>query len=260
MIDLHSHILPSVDDGAGSPQVSLDMLDAAWAMGIRTIVATPHLVGRLTPAYDAKVHGAFRLIESHARASGIELLAGFEIRLSPDLPSRLAQGEPITLNGGKVVLVDLPSIDWPHHVDSTLFEIQTAGFLPVLAHPERYTDIQKDPSMGLRLAERGIGLQVTIGSFSGIFGKRAKRAAEELVRLGAVHLVATDAHSAGHRLAAAPDGLRRLRTMVGPDNLHRLTEHAPHALLHDGVLPFPIVPPAKRSRNPMRRVFPGIGW
>lgn len=254
MIDLHSHILPSVDDGAGSPQVSLDMLDAAGAMGIRTIVATPHLVGRLTPAYDAQVHGAFRLIESHARASGIVLLSGFEIRLSPDLPSRLAQGEPITLNGGKVVLVDLPPIDWPHHVDSTLFEIQTAGFLPILAHPERYTDIQKDPSMGLRLAERGIGLQVTIGSFSGIFGKRAKRAAEELVRLGAVHLAATDAHSAGHRMAAVPEGLRRLNKMVGEVNLQQLAVHTPNALLQDGVLPDPITP-STQPKSRMLRMF-----
>src|SRR5665811_2009631 len=106
VIDIHSHLLPSIDDGAVSVEVSLDMLDAAAAIGFRTLVATPHLVGPLTSEYDAQVQGAFRQIEPHAHARGMTLVSGFEIRLSPDLPGRLAQGEPSTLGGSRVVLID----------------------------------------------------------------------------------------------------------------------------------------------------------
>jgi protein-tyrosine phosphatase len=108
------------------------------------------------------------------------------------------------------------------------------------------------------LAERGIALQVTIGSFGGVFGKRAKRAAEQLIGLGAVHLAATDAHSAGHRLAAVPEGLRRLQELVGAENLQQLALHTPKALLNGGMLPSPITPPVKRSRNPMRKLFSAV--
>ncbi len=240
MIDLHSHILPSIDDGAASTQMSLDMLDTASAMGFRTIVATPHLVERLAPAYESRVQDAFRDIQACAHEKGIELISGFEVRLLPDLPKRLLCGEPIALGQSRAVLIDLPFIDWPYYVDNVLFEVQTAGFQPILAHPERYPKIQNDPSIGLKLAERGIALQVTIGSFSGIFGKRAKRTAEELIALGAVHLVAADAHSAGHRLAAVPQGLQRLAELVGDDAFQTLTGASPRALLAGGPFPIPV--------------------
>ena len=165
--------------------------------------------------------------------------------MSPDLPKRLQQGEMITLGQSRAVLVDLPFLIWPHFVDRTLFEVQTSGFQPVLAQPERYPHVQKEPRIGLRLAERGIVLQVTIGSFSGVFGKRPKRTAELLLRLGAVHLVATDAHSAGHRMAAVPAGLRRLEELVGRDRLDQLTRTAPLALMTDATRPEPVQIPKR---------------
>lgn len=257
VIDMHAHILPSIDDGAANLDVSVEMLDAAAGMGFRTIVATPHLTEPLTPAYAVAVREAFRQVEGHAGQREIELLTGFEVRLTPDLPLRLRQGEPVTLGQGRVVLVDLPFFDWPPNVETTLFEVQTAGFLPILAHPERYPTIQEDPALGARLAERGIALQVTIGSFSGVFGKQARRAAEELLALRAVHLVATDAHSAGHRMAAVPEGLRRLENLAGDHNVQHLTLHGPDALLRQGVLQEPITPllkPAGRLRKIWRLV------
>lgn len=245
MIDIHSHILPSIDDGAATLSVSIEMLDAARRLGFHTIVATPHLLDRLSPDYDRNVRNTHLEIESEARVRDITLLRGFEVRLVPDLPGRLRAGEPITLNDGKIVLVDLPFIQWPHYTDSTLFEIQAAGFLPVLAHPERYPEVQRDPSSCVALASRGIGLQLTIGSFSGAFGKSSRRAAESLLELGAAHLVATDAHSAGHRMAAVPAGLRRLNELVGLEGIRQLLDVGPQMLL-GGQLP-PSVSSGKRS-------------
>lgn len=240
--------------------MSLAMLDAAVEMGFRTIVATPHLMERLKPGYASQVQDAFRHIDALACSRGLELLTGFENRLSPDLPTRLQQGEPIGLGQSKAVLIDLPIIDWPHHADSTLFNVQTAGFQPVLAHPERYPRIQQDPCFGLELGERGIALQVTIGAFSGAFGKRTKVTAEKLIALRAVHLVATDAHSAGQRLMAVPAGLRRLEELVDRSGLRHLTCDAPRGLLEDGSVLSPIgLAPSGGTFSWLRAHYRGTG-
>lgn len=256
MIDIHNHVLPAVDDGAESLQVSLEMLDAAAAVGIRTIVATPHLDGKADPGYTDIVRRAFDQVVPHARERGIALERGFEIRLAPDIPARLRSGEQITLAGTRVALIDLPFTARPHFADDTLFAVQTSGFLPVLAHPERYPDVQQDPALASALVGRGIALQLNIASLAGTFGRRAQRTAEALLTLGAVHLVATDAHSAGHRMAAVPAGLRRLRDLVGEEGVRRLTIETPATLLNGDELPPPV---QALSRGGLRRIFAGAG-
>jgi protein-tyrosine phosphatase len=231
MIDIHLHLLPGVDDGAASPEETRGMLARARALGFAVLVATPHLPDRLDPPYRERVASAFALTRELAAAEEIEVRPGFEVRLTPDLPRRLAEGEPITLGGSNAVLVDLPFGGWPHHVDQTLFAVQTAGFRPVLAHPERYAAVQDELARALRLAERGVLMQLNLGSLHGLFGKRAQRTAEALLRAGAVHAVATDAHSAGGRYAEVPKGLARLTELVGAAGRDRLLIETPAALL-----------------------------
>lgn len=254
MIDLHCHVLPDVDDGASSLDVSRRMILNAREYGFKTIVATPHLNDSLEPAYDARVRTAFAQVLPIAREAGISLLPGFEIRLTPNLIGRLESGELSTLVNTRTVLVDLSGTGLPHFTESVLFSLQAAGYRPVLAHPERYPEIQEEPELGLRLSERGIALQVTIGSLSGAFGKRAQRSAEALLQLGAVHLVASDAHSDGHRQQAVPEGLRRLWKLVGKEQYHRALIDAPHALISETPLP----PPIKSIQSGFRGRFSRI--
>lgn len=254
MIDLHCHVLPEVDDGAISLEVSRKMLSASRAAGFRTVLATPHLLEPLTPDYAQLVHRAFEQVEPIAHDLGIELVQGFEVKFTPDLPTRLATGEAITLGAGRAVLVDFWLTEWPTSVSDVLFAIQVSGHQPVLAHPERYPHIQRDPRRGLQLAGRGIAMQVTIGSLVGVFGRRARRAAEELLALGAVHLVATDAHSLGSRIEAVPAGLRRLEQLVGPDQARRLLLDAPRALLRGTPLPGAVTSLESRGRIRLPRV------
>jgi protein-tyrosine phosphatase len=239
MIDLHCHVLPGVDDGAASIDVSRRMLERARNMGFSSIVATPHLTGPLDDRYHQLITFARDWILPLADEAGVTLVPGFEIRLTPDLADRLRAGECSMLGSSRTVLVDLACIELPHFVDDALFSIQTAGFQPILAHPERYPAIQRGPELGVAFAERGIALQVTIGSLAGAFGKLARKTAEELLKLGAVHLVATDAHSDGQRMQAVPEGLARLRKLLGPEEYRRATFDNPAALL-GGSLPEPL--------------------
>ncbi len=250
MIDLHIHLLPGVDDGAASPEVTGLMLERARALGFRTLVATPHLPGPLHDRYRGQVERAFDLARELAAPMGVEVQLGFEAALTADLPRRLEGGEPATLGGSRAILVELPFSGWPNHTEETLFALQTAGYTPILAHPERYAEVQRDPVRAVNLAARGVLLQITIGSLAGLFGKVARRTAEELLRGGAVHVAATDAHTAGQRFVAVPDGLERLRTIVGEAGVERLVVSGPTALLNgavEDVMPAAPVPSLDRN-------------
>lgn len=258
MMDLHLHLLPDVDDGATSMAVAEEMLREAKRVGFHTLVTTPHLLDPLTDAYQSHIAGALAEVQALAESMQIKVLLGYEALLTLDLPARLAAGEPITLAGSRALLVELPFTAWPHHAETTLFTLQTAGYRTILAHPERYVTLLDDPDRGLALASRGVILQVTIGSLTGLFGRRVQQTAERWLRAGAVDLVATDAHSAGHRLLAVPKGLARLERIVGGAEARRLTVDVPTALLGDAELPSPAVgssQPVSRWAASVRRFF-----
>ncbi|MGH2562701.1 MAG: tyrosine-protein phosphatase [Thermomicrobiales bacterium] len=237
VIDTHMHLLPGIDDGAASMEVAREMIARAREVGFRTLVATPHLGDPLAPAEQRRVDNALEKVQDLAAAVGIEVGLGFEIMLSPNLPARLADGEPVTMAGSRAVLVELPFTAWPHFAEQTLFALQLDGYRPVLAHPERYLAVQQDPERAMALAGRGVLLQVTIGSLVGLFGRAGRQTAEALVLSGAAQLVATDAHSAGRRFVAAVEGLARLRELVGEERAAQLTDGVPRALLEDAPLP-----------------------
>jgi protein-tyrosine phosphatase len=258
MIDLHLHLLPAVDDGAQSIDVSRAMVERSRAIGFETLVATPHLDGPLTGEYRARVASAWSAVAPIAAAVGIQLGQGYEIKLSPDLAPRLEGGEPVTLAGGRAVLVELPFVGWPNYTEQCLFDIQTAGFRPLLAHPERYTEAQRDIDRLLQLADRGVAMQVTFASLAGVFGRQAQRLGEELLRRDAATVLATDAHSAGQRFELVKEGLARARALIGFARVKQLTDDNPRALLHDEPLPnpVPLIPEVEESggwRSAFRR-------
>ena len=237
MIDLHIHVLPGVDDGAGDLAETRTMLEQAQALGFHTLVATPHLSGALTPEYATEVVAALAETQALGVEIGVEVRQGFEVMLAPDLMRRLGSGEPITLGGGSAILVELPFSAWPLHTQASLFALQAAGYRPVLAHPERYAEVQRNPGKAIELAERGILLQLNLPSLMGLFGQPARRTAERLLQAGAIRLAASDAHSPGHRYAAVPDGIGRLRELVGDEGVVVLLEETPRAVLEGAVLP-----------------------
>ena len=250
MIDLHLHLLPGIDDGAQSIDESQAMLAGLRELGFRSVVATPHLLDRLHSEDQWRIAAAHAEVAAAAAAYGVNVALGYEVALTPDLPARLAAGEPVTLAGSRAILVELPVVGWPTYTESALFALQTAGYRPLLAHPERYAAVQQEPDLALDLVSRGILLQVTLGSFVGLFGKRAQKLAELLLRQQAIHILASDAHSAGHRLTAVAQARRRVVHLAGERAALALIDDNPRALLAD--LPLPDVP-APRAAN-------GRGW
>lgn len=198
MIDIHAHILPGVDDGSPDMLDSLLLAETAVESGVRTIIATPHShVLRDVREHLRRVRAAYDALRAavEARSLPLTLLLGMELYCTDDLSARLADGTALPLNGTDRMLIEFP-FDAPaayclRAVDTVL----AAGFVPVVAHPERYRCVQAGRRPDAQWRGRGCELQLNKDSVFGMYGPRARRAAERLLRDGAYVYVGSDAHS-----------------------------------------------------------------
>ncbi|MGB7759924.1 MAG: CpsB/CapC family capsule biosynthesis tyrosine phosphatase [Bryobacteraceae bacterium] len=198
MIDLHTHILPGVDDGAASMEETATMLSLAAADGTRAMVATPHCDFR----YRFDPDSCRSQLDCVQAACGPvpRLYLGCELHLSPENIERaLASPRRFTLNGGDCLLVELPDVASDSGIEPGLDAILSARLRPVIAHAERNSCLLKNPALADRFVEIGCYLQLTAQSFAGAFGLDAKRLAGSLLRRQLVHFVASDSHGAVHR-------------------------------------------------------------
>lgn len=237
MLDLHIHVLPAIDDGPTDLADSISMLERAADLGFTGLVATPHLVGKLDDEFASLTKRRLAELLPHATTCNLELLSGYEVRLTPDVGRRLLSGEAICLGQSSVVLVELPFSGWPIFTEQALFDIQAAGFTALLAHPERYAAAIESPDRIFALRDRGVLMQVTTGSLAGLFGKHAQTLAERLLREGVADVLASDAHSAGRRFVSVSEGLAQAERLVGSDRVRQLTTGNPRALLSGSQLP-----------------------
>jgi protein-tyrosine phosphatase len=179
----------------------------------------------------------------------IRLELGVEIYLQPDTVDDLSAGRLWTLAGSQYVLVELPYQPWPAFADQALFDLQLAGYIPILAHPERYTAIQSDPNRMYALAERGVMGQVTAQALLGSHGPSARRCAETLVRYGLAQILSSDAHglTARKRAPVLSESLRIAENLIGKEAaLDLVTTNPNHILERAPLAPSPErIPPRK---------------
>jgi len=247
MIDIHCHILPGVDDGAGSLEEALSMARVAVADGIRHMVATPHQMGWDCQAVAAGVRALRR--ELDASGIALDLAPGFEMHLSLDL---LRQGENerlCTLNGSRYVLLELPLADYPLYADEVIFGLQLRGLVPILAHPERNLAIQADPDPMVKLAERGVLGQLTASSLLDSADRRTRSTAENLLTWGLVQVLATDGHDVHHRAPRLSQAVDAAARIVGREQAEAMVTSIPEAILADQEITTQIPRPVRSRRR-----------
>jgi protein-tyrosine phosphatase len=251
MIDLHSHILPGVDDGAGDLQASLAMARVAVDNGIQTMVATPHLNSR----YRVEPNGVSRavgILNLELAREGIPLavLSGVEIAFSQLPGVDTATLRRLTLGGGGCLLVECPYRSGGERIEDMLFDLELRGLRALLAHPERSPSFQRQHARLERLVQRGVMCVVNAGSVAGRFGGPAQRAAFDLLGAGLVHAIASDAHDPQHRAPSLTEPLLSARRSLPGIEAHVgwLTQDAPAAILAGSGLP-PRPAPLPRARG-----------
>jgi protein-tyrosine phosphatase len=195
VIDIHTHIIPDLDDGPPDMDTSVAMGLLAAEEGITAIISTSHSKESEAVVFEGR-RGKLDAGRAAWSTAGIDirLELGVEIYLRPDTPADLKSGKLWTLAGSRYALVELPYQPWPTYTERVLFDLQLAGYVPILAHPERYTAIQADPNVMYALAERGILGQVTASAMVGDHGGPVRRCAETLVRHGMIQFLSSDTH------------------------------------------------------------------
>lgn len=233
MIDLHSHILPGIDDGAKTLDVSLEMARIAVADGIRTMACTPHIYPGMYMNDGPGIEAARASLQSALDQAGIglRLVVGADVHLVPGLLDGLKSGRIPTLNGSRYLLLEPSHTMLPPRLEESVFDLIASGYTPVITHPERLTWVEGHYPVFRRLIEQGAWVQVTAGALTGIFGKRAQRWGERFVGDGLTHILATDAHSAGRRLPRLSAGLEVVRKLVGDQEALRMVVERPQAVL-----------------------------
>lgn len=243
MIDLHSHILPSLDDGAADLSESLTMARMAANDGITRLACTPHIVPGLYENDALKIRTATVALQAAIVEAGIdlELVVGADVHITPDLQTTLGTDHVPTLNGTRYFLFEPTHHVLPPRLEDLAARVIEAGFVPIVTHPERMSWLEHHYDTIERLNALGCLMQVTAGSITGSFGKSARHQAERLLDEGRVDVVASDAHNIGGR----PPILSRARDAVaerlGDDEADAMFAGRPTHILADR----PMVPVGK---------------
>ena len=254
MIDLHSHILFDVDDGAASLPESLAMAEVAARDGTRILAATPHSPGSSAcRVYDpALFRERVAQINAALREEGIPLdvITGSEIYFVSSVAEQLKRGQLLPYGQSHAILLELVGATISPALDTVLFGLQLAGYRVLLAHPERIPEVQQNPNRLDALIERGVLMQLTAEALLGGQGERLRAAAETLLTHSLVHVLASDAHGVRPRrpplLRAARD---RAAELVGAAAADALVEATPAALLADAPLRLPPPQPVRPARR-----------
>ena len=197
MIDIHSHILPGVDDGAQTIEESLDLAREAVREGIHKIIATPHHKNGKYENRKLEIIGKVSELNEILKIEEIplEVLPGQETRIYGEIIQEYKLGEIVTLNdGGNYLFIELPSAHVPRYTEQLLVDIQFERLTPIIVHPERNQELLRNPDILYHFVKNGALTQVTAASVSGAFGKTIQNFSMQLVEYNLTHFIASDAH------------------------------------------------------------------
>ncbi|MBP2639690.1 MAG: Protein-tyrosine-phosphatase [Firmicutes bacterium] len=262
MFDLHTHILPGIDDGAKDLETSLLMLRMAAEHGTKNIALTPHVIeGEWLPDWERIVAACHRL-QAAAQEHNIPLTLypGAEIAIHYDNLERLKGPGPYCLNGGKYALVELPATHVPPFIDEFLFVLQTRGITPIIAHAERHPEIARKPELLLEWVRKGTLVQMNAPSLTGRMGEKTKAAAELLLSNNLVHVVGSDGHGLNFRRPKLDRAAQRITELVGAERAHQILIVNPKTILQgrrlDITVPEQIQSPRRSFlRNIKKRIW-----
>jgi protein-tyrosine phosphatase len=233
MIDLHSHILPGIDDGATDLSTSIGMARAWVADGVTAVACTPHILPGLYHNTGPQIRRAVENLQRVLDDENIplRLVSGADAHIVSDFVSGLRSGRLLSLADTRYVLVEPPHHVAPPRLEQFFFGVMSAGYVPILTHPERLTWIEPNYTTIKRLARRGVWMQITAGSLTGSFGRSARYWAERMLDEGCVNILATDAHNLRSRPPKLSEGREVAARRLGAAEAEHLVVNRPQGIL-----------------------------
>jgi protein-tyrosine phosphatase len=234
-IDIHSHILPGLDDGAADELQSLDMLRMAAADGVTDIIATPHFHYRRGHATPEEIREKIRYMQDILRTEGIPITLheGNELYYTHELLETVKAGEALTLAGSDYALLEFSPETERRKIQNAVYQFLSEGYYPIIAHMERYQAFQKHGDFVGAIADMGAYYQVNIGSLLGNSGWSTKRFTKIMLNSGMVQFVATDAHDEKVRAPHFGKGPDWLEKKLGAADANRLLYENPKMIIEN---------------------------
>ena len=258
MIDIHTHILPGIDDGVKTDEEAVAFARMAAADGVRAIVATPHCKEGFFFVQRPEVHAAVERLRGLliSAAVDVEIIPGAEVHICPDLVARIQDGRAPTLgDNGRTLLLELSLSQYPVELENLVFQLKLAGVLPIFAHPERVRFFQDDIRRYEAVIRLGAYGQITTGSITGTFGEDVQEFSKELLRKRLVHVLASDAHNVRRRPPVLSRAIEAMGRIVGDELAGRMADDIPRALLRGEEVELPAAPAAAARRTFFSRLF-----
>lgn len=245
MIDIHSHILPGVDDGARSIEESIKILQKAADAGVTTIVATPHVLEVPSKSEWQEVSNVFNGLKQKIVQENIhiEMILGAELFISPELPKTIKENRELTINNrNKYVLIELPMNEIPYFTKQIIFELQLQGIVPILAHPERYMEIQKDINKLVDFVRKGVLTQLNSGSLTGRYGKKVQKTAKRLLTNNLIYMIGSDVHPTFNGYCSLSQGVNRAAGLIGMRKARQMVTSIPARVIRgEEIATFPCI-------------------
>lgn len=233
MIDIHSHILPGVDDGAKNIEKAIEMAKIAEKNGINVIIATPHYIEGENfniSKYNKEILGDLnKKLESEGLR--VKILLGNEVFITPDIINLIKEEKVTTLNRSRYLLMELPMLDIPIYTEDIIYELRLKGIVPIIAHPERNKKIIEDPNILYEFIKLGALAQLNLPSILGYYGDEVKKTAEVLLKHDMVHLIGTDAHSTRRGFQKVKLAIDTISKIIGSYKLNKITNENPLAII-----------------------------
>jgi protein-tyrosine phosphatase len=261
MIDLHTHVLSGLDDGAKTLEESIRMCWISYQDGVRTLVATPHILPGIYENNRSTILAKLQELNTAITECGVQvadcgikkldheisyfldvgfripnsefrILPGADVHFSSDILQRYEREEIVTVNDqGRYLMVEFPFQGIPYQAEEVLFQLLTRGIIPIISHPERNIEIGQTPKRYYEMIRMGCLGQVTAMSLTGEFGRQVKEVAKRLMKKRLVHFIASDAHSINGRCPILSNALRAAERIIGKEEAWKMVNDYPQAIL-----------------------------
>lgn len=241
MVDLHSHILPNIDDGSRSIEETFNLIKEAENVGFDAIVLTSHYMEGYyeTDQKEREVWIKAICQNLDAKNINIDLYSGNEIYMTENIIKLLEEGKASTINNTSYVLFEMPLNAEPFNLYNIIYKMQQCKVVPILAHPERYAFIQKEPELVYDLIKRGVLMQANYGSIIGQYGKKAQMILNKFLENNMIHFLGTDVHRQNTIYPKIPFILEKLEQIIGKQKLEELTTINPQLVLNNKKIDIP---------------------
>ena len=236
-IDIHSHILYGIDDGSKTLEESINIIKEHVMMGFTDIVVTPHYIENSKYETNNKnKQDILNKLKQELKTQNIKinLYLGNEVFVNNNLEELIKKEEIATINNSRYLLIEFPMNEKPKDINNIIYELRIKGIIPVIAHPERYDYVEKNPNLVLEWIEEGALLQSNYGSIIGIYGSGPQKTIKKLLKKDIIDILATDIHYPNNKIYLNIDKIRKkIIKSIGEERYTELTKTNPKKIIEN---------------------------